>query len=234
MSLADGLAWERENPMEDFGPVTVGDLNSDARGSGARRSAGKPDWSQLPFWTALPALNFYRSHRALWDAQGNMEPSARAMSIIGLMADWQRGGPRSLLDEALAETLYLTQQQLGWDNAGTPPTPLRALLAAVRVLEFGARKYKKANWAKGMPWSTAFTCTMSHLLKFLDGAEDDEESNQHTLAHAAVNLMFLIAYYSLYPEGDDRFKEFAAPKQANWMDLRSLMAEPPPADQVHP
>lgn len=198
------------NPMEDFGPVTVGDLNSDARGSGARRNGGKPQWFQFPFWAVIPAMNQYRANRGLWDAQENLSQHDRVMNIIGRMADWQRGGSNAELDLALAETLYVLEADLDWDHPGTPSVAYCSLVCMVRVLEFGAKKYKIGNWAKGMPWNTAFTCTMSHLLKYLAGQIDDEESKQHTLAHAAVNIAFLIGFKTLYPEGDDRIKEFKA------------------------
>ena len=37
--------------------VTVGDLTSQARGTGARKSAGKPEWYQFPFWAVTPLIH---------------------------------------------------------------------------------------------------------------------------------------------------------------------------------
>jgi hypothetical protein len=185
-------------------PVTVGDLNSNARGTGARKSAGKPDWSQIPWWT-IPYI--FKA----W-TEGNMRERCEGLyHVIELMADWQRGKD-SALDEAAAlllEIIHAPAGRIGKAYDGTMGWfPLRALESTVRVLEFGAKKYAKGNWAKGMSWSVCFTCTMSHLSKSFQGEENDEESGINHLAHAMCNMLFLLGYRDLYPEGDDRLPEF--------------------------
>lgn len=86
--------------------------------------------------------------------------------------------------------------------------PLWALEGAARVLMFGAAKYTKGNWAKGMQWSIPFDCAMRHMMAWHRGEECDNESGLPHLDHAICNLMFLAAYRDLYPEGDDRIQEF--------------------------
>lgn len=117
-------------------PVAVGDLNSDQRGSGARKSGGKVAFSLLP---------------------------------------------------------------------------LHLLAGAARVLMGGTLKYRSWNWAKGMPWSECFNCTLRHLLAWWYLGEDqDAESGEHHLDHVLCNLLFLRHYELSYPEGDDRPPAVAA------------------------
>jgi hypothetical protein len=83
--------------------------------------------------------------------------------------------------------------------------PLHLLAGVARVLQGGLIKYKAWNWAKGMPWSVCFDCTMRHLLKWWYMGEDiDTESGEHHLDHAICNLLFLRHYEMAYREGDDR------------------------------
>jgi len=91
--------------------------------------------------------------------------------------------------------------------------PLFALEGTSRVLMFGAQKYKKGNWAKGMDWSIPFDCMMRHMIAWHRGEELDPESGLPHLDHALCNLLFLSAYRELYPEGDDRIKEIRKRKQ---------------------
>ena len=110
--------------------VTVGDLNSDAKGTGARKNGGKVMYSLIP---------------------------------------------------------------------------MHLLAGVARVLMGGIQKYKSWNWAKGMPWSVCFDCTIRHLNKWwYMREENDEESGQHHIDHAICNLLFIRHYILTYKEGDDR------------------------------
>lgn len=184
--------------------VTVGDLQSTARGSGARKSAGKPDWSQLPWWVIGPIFN-------AWKSGSLREQSEGTLRVIELMSQWQRGRDVAL-DDAAALLLEIIHAPAGRSGSVAKGTlgwfPVSAFEPVVRVLEFGAKKYAKGNWAKGMSWSVCFTCTMSHLGKAFQGAENDAESGLPHLAHALCNMLFLLGYRDLYPEGDDRLPEF--------------------------
>lgn len=193
--------------------VTVGDLNSKARGTGARKSAGKPDWSQLPWWVLDGIFQ-------TWKVKKFRDSSGGVFAVINLMAEWQRGRDDAL-DEAAALLLEVIHAP-GGHNLKDPRGnwfPVRAFESTVRVLEFGAKKYVKGNWARGMAWSVCFTCTMSHLSKAFQGEENDEESNLSHLAHAMCNIVFLLGYRDLFPEGDDRLPEFK-PGGINGVDKR--------------
>ncbi len=61
------------------------------------------------------------------------------------------------------------------------------------------------NWAKGMPYSTCFDCTMRHLTKWwYMGEELDAESGEHHIDMALCNLLMLKHYMASFREGDDR------------------------------
>jgi len=85
------------------------------------------------------------------------------------------------------------------------PTSLR--LAVAKVLMYGAQKYAKGNWRKGMSWMTINDCLERHMISWLDGEENDEESGLPHLYHAAANIAMLIEYKETCPELDDRFIE---------------------------
>ena len=75
---------------------------------------------------------------------------------------------------------------------------------AVKVFEFGAKKYKAWNWAKGMLWSVPTGCILRHAQCMLEGEELDKESGFHHLGHIICNLIMLERYVYTYTDGDDR------------------------------
>jgi len=83
--------------------------------------------------------------------------------------------------------------------------PMHLLAGVARVMMGGMQKYKPLNWAKGMPWSVSFDCTMRHMFKWWYAREElDQESMEHHIDHAICNLLFLKHYLTYYPDGDDR------------------------------
>lgn len=189
--------------------VAVGDLNSAARGTGARKNAGKPQWWQLPVFALEGISTVYHTATPL----GTM-----LNDVISDVARWQRLRLRPqesslVLNCAISRLMYLLADEQKILH-GKRQLPLRALESTVRVLEFGAAKYKPGNWAKGMPWSVCFSCAISHLFAATQGEANDQESGVSHLAHAMCNLLFLKAYETLFPEGDDRLTEWAVPADA--------------------
>jgi len=84
------------------------------------------------------------------------------------------------------------------------PTSLN--FAVAKCLMYGAQKYEKGNWRKGMSWMAVYDCLDRHMKKWLDRDPADEESGLPHLYHAAANIAFLIEYSKTCPELDDRFK----------------------------
>lgn len=60
------------------------------------------------------------------------------------------------------------------------------------VLAFGAKKYAKNNWLRGMSVDTVLESVKRHIQEFEEGHEYDKESMLPVLAHAACGIMFLI------------------------------------------
>ncbi len=85
--------------------------------------------------------------------------------------------------------------------------PYKPLLEVVKVLDYGATKYGRYNWRKGMSWSRLIDATLRHVFAWVDGEDNDKESELSHIAHAACNLLFLLQYKVDYPEKDDRFLE---------------------------
>lgn len=77
------------------------------------------------------------------------------------------------------------------------------------VLAFGAKKYAKNNWLRGMSVDTVLESVKRHIQEFEEGHEYDKESLLPGLAHAACGIMFLIWFMygpnrAEYRKMDDR------------------------------
>ena len=84
--------------------------------------------------------------------------------------------------------------------------PAPALTQIAEVLTFGANKYDKHNWRKGMEWSRISAAAMRHLVAWNEGEDLDPESRLNHLAHAACCLTFLLTYVHDKTGIDDRYK----------------------------
>lgn len=56
-------------------------------------------------------------------------------------------------------------------------------------LELGASKYNDRNWEKGIPISRCVDSAMRHLVKYLDGWDDEDH-----LAAVVTNCMFIMHF----------------------------------------
>lgn len=83
-------------------------------------------------------------------------------------------------------------------------TPAFAQEQYARVLTQGAQKYAPRNWEKGMNWSIPLASMKRHIEKFLLGEDIDQESGQYHMAHVMCNAAFILEYYKIFPQGDDR------------------------------
>lgn len=60
------------------------------------------------------------------------------------------------------------------------------------------------NWRKGMSWTETYESAMRHLEEAFIGNDVDSELRTRTLANAAWNIITLLEYEEIFPEGDDR------------------------------
>lgn len=159
-------------PLKD----AIGDIHSDARGSGARFNGGKAKVEYIPMRVLLDQRG------ARYEVKHSLLLDEMALAVAG----FEEGH-----DEQAAAGLELL-----FSNS--------TLEECCAVFDFGAKKYKAWNWAKGMPWSVPLACIKRHWLKLAAGEENDPESGHSHLGHIACNLVMLVHYVRHYPEGDDR------------------------------
>lgn len=162
------------NTTEESGNTTegVGDVNSGAKGSGARYNNGKPPLDLIPV----------RSWVALWSH--SLVNNPELANLLNTLCCYQEGKCdarrliRAVPDEWMAE--------------------------ASHVFEYGAQKYARWNWAKGMDWSIPIGCILRHADKIVCGVDLDEESGRRHEGHIACNVVMLHWYETYYTEGDTR------------------------------
>lgn len=152
---------------------TVGDPNSSARGSGARANGGKPQMDLIPIRTWLD----------IWSAHS--EVHHELYQILCWLADWQEGD-----EDALA---HIFQDHVFGQDA----------MEAVRVLEYGVKKYAAWNWAKGMKWSIPVGCILRHSKAIFNGETVDPESGCEHIGHVVANLVMLQHFQHCCPDLND-------------------------------
>lgn len=157
--------------------MSIGDITSDAKGSGARYNTDKPDLALVPLTLVAES---YIGH---FD---DASPEANALAALCKLGVYQATRERDRLYEALA---FLGVE--GWAECA-------------RVFEYGKRKYAAWNWAKGMAWSVPLACAARHLLfGIMTGETNDPESGEAHRGHVFCNVVMLLTYAETYPEGDD-------------------------------
>jgi hypothetical protein len=160
------------------GTPAVGDLRSQAKGTGARYNAGKPP-VELLLWTQVAER---------YDGLDSEDPVVKAMWHLGAFQQSHDPGHLVSLIHALYEEDHYTHH-IDTDAAS--------------VFGYGAKKYAAWNWAKGMQWSVPVGCIGRHLLAILWGEENDKESGLPHRGHIGCNVMMLQHYAKHYTEGND-------------------------------
>lgn len=79
-----------------------------------------------------------------------------------------------------------------------------SLIAEARAFEYGAIKYDKNNYKKGMEWSRVLDAALRHITAFNAKQDMDTESGLNHLWHAKACLAMLIYYYENKVGTDDR------------------------------
>lgn len=102
--------------------------------------------------------------------------------------------------------------------------PANAMLQTARVFSMGAEKYGDRNWELGMDWSKVTASLERHLQAFKRGEDYDKESGELHMAHVVANALFLLEYYKIYPQGDDRPHSYLAPPKIA-LDIDGVLAD---------
>jgi hypothetical protein len=110
-----------------------------------------------------------------------------------------------LTHEALKSTLTA-----GGHKADTGKIPCEllapsAMLGTAAVLDFGAKKYARENWRKGLAWSRVIGAILRHLFAFMAGEDLDKETGLPHIDHVACEVMFLQEFYRTRKDLDDRY-----------------------------
>jgi hypothetical protein len=117
---------------------------------------------------------------------------------------------KAILDEAIArekeENWPQDPQALRYNNGKLQWSlvDFDSLEGLVKVLEYGATKYSKNNWKKGMPVTQVSESLMRHLYAFLKGEDVDPESGCRHISHVMCNAMFIEYIMREKPHYDDR------------------------------
>lgn len=157
-------------------PENIGDVNSDARGSGARFNAGKAPIELIPL-----RLIAEQQRRA-----GRFGKFSAEIEALEALSRFQEGGSADDLHDAI-------------DAIGA------AWVECSQVFDYGRNKYASWNWAKGMAWSIPLACAARHLVfGMMAGEEFDLESKLTHRGHFLCNIVMLLTFIRTYPEGDDR------------------------------
>jgi hypothetical protein len=155
--------------------VSIGDVHSDARGSGARFNTGKVAIELIPLRLIAEYGDFI-----------NLGQSSDERRALYALARFQEGGGIEDLHDSMIAV-------------GAPWAECAA------VFEYGRRKYAEWNWAKGMAWSIPIACAARHLIFGMMRGEDlDPESKLPHRGHFLCNIVMLLTFVRTYPEGDDR------------------------------
>lgn len=157
-------------------PSGIGDIKSNARGSGARYNTGKTPIELVP----VSVIWWYESQQF----EGAPTNAAyEALDVLKALGEWQ--------SDSCNAGYVIGQMDDPWMDCAA-------------VFDYGRQKYAEWNWAKGMPWSVPMACAVRHALAILRGEENDPESGLPHRGHMACNLVMLCQYELAYREGDDR------------------------------
>jgi hypothetical protein len=79
-----------------------------------------------------------------------------------------------------------------------------AIAGVSKVFEFGANKYSRGNWKKGLPPLDVSDSLLRHLTSYVNGEDLDPESNLPHVDHILANAIFLSEFFRTHPELDNR------------------------------
>lgn len=165
----------------------IGSYESDEKGSAARACGGKTAWAFMPLCQIAMTMEALKTSQK--------EP-VQLSELTNSLGWFQARGQYSDALRILVTGFRYLMQELDTDFNG-------ACEAVIRVWEFGAQKYERHNWMKGLPWSQVLESAQRHVMWMHQGQALDDETNEHHGAHFLCNAMMLVHYVDYYPEGND-------------------------------
>lgn len=117
-----------------------------------------------------------------------------------------------MLEDLLTETFHDTSGTGLRFNAGKAPVSMmleakHAVDGCSEVLRFGASKYARGNWHKGLKHTEIVDSMLRHISSYLAGEDNDKESKLPHVDHILCNALFLAEMFRTHSELDDRSKE---------------------------
>lgn len=102
-----------------------------------------------------------------------------------------------------------TPKRADRDNKGKAPISMvleagAAITGAAKVLDFGAKKYSRNNYRKGLPHTEIIDCMVRHAIDYLSGTDIDADSGLPVVDHITANALFLAEMYHTGLGTDDR------------------------------
>lgn len=94
-----------------------------------------------------------------------------------------------------------------YDNGKAPihMIPEEAILGMAQAFGYGAKKYDRFNYRKGIEFTRLMDSLMRHLLAFSQGQDNDDESGLPHTYHILANAAMLEFSRLYHPDLDDRF-----------------------------
>lgn len=112
--------------------------------------------------------------------------------------------------EKYSNSVTSNSQQAGLRyNQGKAPLSMvleanNALTGCAQVLAFGAEKYSRGNWRKGLKTTEIADSLLRHLSAYLSGEDTDSDSKLLHVDHILCNALFLSETIRTHPQLDDR------------------------------
>ena len=147
-------------------------------------------------WTILPEVvtpsRFTANSSVKYDDIPNQTDESAAA--------WKKAHPEESLSERIGKLDTLKDPtKAARFNAGKPPLSYMleadvAMEGMCQVFEFGAKKYARNNWKKGLDVNEIMDSMLRHLISYKNGEVLDADSGLPHVDHVTCNAVFLATF----------------------------------------